>query len=925
MIKKILAATHDGLDIIRYYIPQSADVIEGKAKYFKMRSNEHTASACLKKFGDQWKITDFGDEARAVSPFEIAQQFECIPFNQTLFLLAGRYGVENRLSETINKPKIASRIATGEEKEGDFSYTVKKEPSETDLKVWGPFVKKATLEKYSYYCLESYTITKKNDKGKIKTTTFTANDDYPIFMQDCGDFQKIYKPLEPNKAYRFFSHGTIPPDYVRGLRELKKAYEKMIADASEDNDPEKKKKLPEAIICSGERDAMNCAGMGYFPLWLNSETKGLSPKLYAEIMHMVEKLYNVPDIDETGIRRSRALALEYLDIYTIELPEWLRTYRDQRGRPRKDLRDFLELRPANAEFTKLLSVAKRCRFWDVTETTKGKRSDINTVYLLYYLQCNGFSKIKDSATKLDKFVRINKYIVEEYEPAHIRDFIKNDLLRRNVDLTALNLFLNSKRTGQSLANDLFSVDIDFTKNTPTSRTLYFQNKSVVVTEEDAKEVNSDDIKTYAWDINISPHQYKKLDPAFVFVPSADVMDIGFEIKHTQSPFFCFLINASRIYWREEFEQRLSPVEEVNDRYRTDNKFTIFGPRLTKDEQGEQFLHLLNKMYVIGYLLHRYKFESKAKAVWIMENKLTEADESSGGSGKSFLINALKRIGLSSVVSLNGRAKDLTGNKHLLDRVSSGTDILLVDDAERGFDFDFFYNMITGSTTINPKNEKSIEIDYKDSPMTVFTSNFPAPKDDGSTRRRILYTVFSDYYHEKTENNDYKETRCINDDFGFDLFSINYTADQYNADINFMINCLQFYLAEKRLNCTVTPPMDNVNKRINIAKMGNVFKDWAESYFSPEGDNLNLLLIRADLFKHFKDETGVNSNRWTPQRFSKALKAFCDNAEYIEELNPKCLLNSQGRLVRKRGIVTVECVYLKQTDIPVNDRFKDDLF
>ena len=57
------------------------------------------------------------------------------------------------------------------------------------------------------------------------------------------------------------------------LKELQAAYsdyiKKLDGEIQEEPNEEKKpRKLSAAIFCSGERDALNVAGMGYFPLWL---------------------------------------------------------------------------------------------------------------------------------------------------------------------------------------------------------------------------------------------------------------------------------------------------------------------------------------------------------------------------------------------------------------------------------------------------------------------------------------------------------------------------------------------------------------------------------------------------------------------------------------------------------------------------------
>ena len=56
-------------------------------------------------------------------------------------------------------------------------------------------------------------------------------------------------------------------------------------------------------------------------------------KEYKEIMKYVDVLYNIPDLDKTGIRKGTELALTYLDIHTVWLPSWLNNYKDQRSNP----------------------------------------------------------------------------------------------------------------------------------------------------------------------------------------------------------------------------------------------------------------------------------------------------------------------------------------------------------------------------------------------------------------------------------------------------------------------------------------------------------------------------------------------------------------------------------------------------------------
>lgn len=82
-------------------------------------------------------------------------------------------------------------------------------------------------------------------------------------------------------------------------------------DPANEGKPYISQKLEEAFICSGERDALCVRALGYYPLWFNSETQKITSDEIKEIMKYVKRLYNIPDIDSTGIRKGTELALEF--------------------------------------------------------------------------------------------------------------------------------------------------------------------------------------------------------------------------------------------------------------------------------------------------------------------------------------------------------------------------------------------------------------------------------------------------------------------------------------------------------------------------------------------------------------------------------------------------------------------------------------
>lgn len=914
LLQKIHEATDGGLDIILYYYPQARGC-DRPGKKFKAR-DENTASAALKKINGVWRMTDFGESDKAMAPIDICMKEEKLDFKEALKTLAERYGIKGEGGR--KEGRIETRDAKPEEKEGNYNISCKEKPTQKELETLGPMVTEKTMQRYSYYSLEWYEIVKNRKVYRIKAT-----EEFPIFMHDCGNFKKIYKPLEQEKSHRFMILGEKTPDYINGLEELKRAYQenskKVEAEEEAEYDekktpdssrPKKTGKLPEAIICSGERDALNCAGMGYHVLWMNSESSTLKKKQYDEIMRMAEHLYNIPDIDDTGVRKGRELALQYPDILTLELPEKLKENRDWRGKPCKDLRDWIALTKSAGLFREMLKTAKPCKFWEESVTEKGRREyTINTLYTLFFLKCNGFGKITDKQNENVTFIKTEGFRVRETDPAKMKEYLKEWCKEKFINNTIMNTLINSKRISDASMRMIDESRPDFTNSTAESQLLFFNNCVAVITDEECR-TSKDGEGRKSWDKGICKHEFKRLPESFKVIFNEDGQP-ELETVNTESHYFRFLINASRIYWQKEFEERATENFQENLEWMRKNHWNIASDRLTEEEKDEQTKHLLNKMYTIGYLLHSHKSYSKAYGVWVMENKVTEEDEgmdsSSGGSGKSFMTGFLRNF--KNMETVNGRNRNMTEDRFFLDRVTEETDILLIDDADRYMDFNYFYSMITGNMVVNYKNMKSKEIEFKDSPKIVITSNFPPRGSDGSTARRILHCVFSDYYHQATEENEYRETVRISDDFGMELYNNEYKWEWWNQDYNFCIDCLQFYLQCCKRNLTMEPPMANVKKRQTLQQIGDTFKEWADLYFAKNGGNTDRVIDKKTAMASLNEET---KTKYTAKGFTNRLVKWCSVTEYVECLNPEGIQgrNAKGRIQRNVDGETRDMIYVQ---------------
>ncbi len=929
----IYKATNGGLDIIKYYYPDCVDSNGNLKKHFKVR-NERTASASVYLKNDVWRVTDFGDQSTAQSPIDITMQEENVKFAEAIAILADRYNVTtDRLQGNINKPDVRTRDAMPDEPEG-CTFELAEGFTEAQLRVMGPKVTAEVMQSLHWFAAKSITYVKDR-----KVTVKYATPTYPIFMRHCvyqdkgGEtrtFYKIYEPLNVDKGWRFSytPAGVKPKEFINGLSELIAAYNRYNeqerhaweSDPVNENKPYREKKLDEAFICSGERDALCCRALGYHPLWFNSETYQVSPHEVKQIYKYVEKLYNIPDIDETGVRKGTELALRYLDIHTVWLPQKLRTYRDNRCKPRKDLRDFCEIYPAAEDFKNLLKLAYPARFWEESWSDRQKRMtyEIDSTCLHYFLSLSGFHTLHDDNSDQPRFIQIEGCKVTPVKGRDMHSYLRAFSASRFLDKGIRNLLINSPRLGESSLAYLDEVDLDFTDSTPDSQLLFFQNETWRVTAEGigvTKGLTTDN--KFVWADKVVPHQVKVLPPFFTTKRDPDTGYYDIEVGQHDSSFFNYLINTSRMSWRRELELNLQGLTaEEQAAYREEHKFDIAGPSLTDDERWEQKQNLLSKIFAIGYIMHSYKVKSRAWALYAMDGKVGDEDQCNGRSGKSLFMESFRLF--KNTVKISGRDPRALENPHVFERVTRDTDYVFVDDCDKYLPIPRFYDLITGGMVVNPKNNRSYELDFFDSPKFSFSTNY-VPKDleEASTWGRMVYLVFSDYYHERSDNEEYSETRSVRDDFGYDLFGDTYTEAMWNADINFFAQCLQFYLSAVE-HGKVQPVMQNIIQRRQKADMGSAFEDWAYLYFDRDEGHVDTLLQRDIAYDDFISSSKLSKTFWTMQRFTKALSSFCELCPYVITLNPASMRNSSGRIIRRNEQgETKEWVYVQtKKELPI---------
>ncbi len=1000
-------AQDGGLAFILDRLPQArgTESAKGTGKKFKFREGEKTASASLKLVTEKgyWIVTDFGGDSKGMHAVALTMELDRCDFVTALHTVSAFYNVSAASATSGPRAEYNERPASKEEQDGTWKV-IPKELTEEALKTvfvtsaWQSLASKTETRmkkaieicsRYHLKLVDTYWVIK---EGKYKE--WKSTDEFPIFFFDEGDWGKIYQP-KAEKKWRFRYLGKKPARFIHGLEaaqafcvgkdltDKKNQLNEKLASGTvtqaehkslmvEIMDDESAKKLPELIMCSGGSDALNTAAMGYWVLWRNSETEELNYPEHKKIMEVCNTLYNLPDIDETGKLAGHKLALQFLDMKTIWLPERMLDQRDSEGKPRhKDLRDFLRLHSQEEpgrthnkyDFDQLVKTALPYQFWDEHQETDSDGNPkfkfgrpimkyaVNNLRLYNFLHRCGFGRLEDKAEKTKyTYIRVDKNIVKSIEPSAIKDFVNEFLESRAAVEDLRNTFYRSPHLSEGSFSNLPLLKLEFKGHAADRQYLFFENATWKITADKIEEVKQETSGKNVWESKVlqipGTPKIRIDEPYFKIVKKEDGWDI--DILNKNIPFLNFLIQTSRVHWREELEYRLDFFNSFdNDRKRQDyaerhelsvdmlklmnsyqkaenqseykkqHLFSIDGPLLKTSEIREQKLFLINRLFCIGYILHRHKFKSKPWAVFAMDNRLSEDGVANGGAGKSIVTDALQLVLANKIAKerhiemIKGRSDTINTYDFVFEGITTKTDMVLIDDVSPSMDFKVFYEPLTSDWKINRRNRGYETLMYSDSPKVWFNSNYGDKFTEGSDTRRKLVTAYSDYYHDNPHGF-YRERRTPENDFKKQLFE-DWNQEEWMTFYNLAAQCVQFFLTTG--DQKIEPPTSNITKRNLLTEMGENFLAWADVFFDEKEGKVNQLVIKDEAREDFQKSS--NFNKMTSQAFMNRLKAWA--AYRGHTLNPEELKNKDGRIVRKplNYEIVKEMIYVQTAGVAVN--------
>lgn len=867
----------------------------GKLKGFKVRDNDDTGSCHISKSkaSGKWVFTDFGDSNKGINAIDYVIEKNGKTFLEACHYLFAKYGLPvSQLQANEPKTEFTSKVT---KPEGFWKVDFYKKIEATSyLKNIIPFYTDELLQRFNFQQVKSYENVGMSAKSdKLYHRIITANDHFPIFGYNEKDFCKLYQPEAQKGHATIHKHsfvGTKPTRQIYGWDKLfaKVDIDKIdylvnklktptgrtieigddwtIIDESEKSNKDvlqelKEIKLDKVIIATGGTDGMNIASLGYDVIWFNSESEIINKNEYWLLKKICNQIYYCPDLDTTGVKQAVAMGMKFLNIKMIWLPETLKLKR------KKDVADWvrehksLPLAQVKSLFEQLLTQALPFQFW---EWNDGKCS-LNNKIMLYFLKYNGFYlnkvvlKSADSVSEIEKtrIVHIKNNVVKPVSPRQVKNYVLQWLDDNFVSIRVYNMILKSVYFSENALLSLPEIAIDTKTGDYNSQLYFFKNKVARITAEKIEAIDYASVPNLVWQNDIIDHHFELQKPFFEITKTNGAWDI--ELFRNDSNYLKVLINTSRMFWEKDADATGKDL----------NIFNITSTKLTDEENAIQKLQLINKIYVVGYLLHKYKIKQNAFFTLGVDNKNgISTKESNGRSGKSFIQECLKCF-LKNWKDKNGKLLPKENPQFIYDKVTANTDYILFDDLTEYQDYNFFFAVTTGSLEANHKGGEIHDIPFEDSPKLGGTTNFAPRNLSSSLQGRLLAYYVSDYYHQKTTDNGYAFTRQISDDFGNKtILDKHYPAEQWQNDYNLMLQCLQFYLS---VNEKIDAPIEGLLIKNLRQSIGDPLLKFFNEYFK-EDNTLNCWVHKKDVFDLYREDIGSKAK--SPQAFKENLIDYC---------------------------------------------------
>lgn len=289
---------------------------------------------------------------------------------------------------------------------------------------------------------------------------------------------------------------------------------------------------------------------------------------------------------------------------------------------------------------------------------------------------------------------------------------------------------------------------------------------------------------------------------------------------------------------------------------------------------------------IGFYAHEHRDE---EGYCVITSEKCEDPLKGGGNGKGIFWSLL---GLTT--TFKSTAADMIRTSTDLLQSWTGQKIFVMSDTDKGFNFGFFKDLITGNAVVNKKYINEEEIPIEDMPKFGASTNYSVYSKDGGEDRRNRLLEFTDFYKVHGGVRKYHGK----------MFPKDWTEEDYNDFDNVMVSCIQEYL---KSDCVIDKKDISSGGWLkqfdqNYGHLREFIEQNIENYL--EHQNIKLDKFNQDYNQFIKDNNiGI---KWicSMTKINKALKDYCqhNNIEFEAHCTIRidAVTTARGKSFKRKG-------------------------
>lgn len=431
----------------------------------------------------------------------------------------------------------------------------------------------------------------------------------------------------------------------------------------------------------------------------------------------------------------------------------------------------------------------------VKETKTGIKVSIDSSKLIDFLSEHGFKKVMVSPSNI-VFVRAEGHLLRQVSIVHVKDYLESYIKECNDTFKGAvrDIIIKGNQTylSEGALSFLPSIIPNTKRGTKDRAYLFFNNVYIEITPD-----------------QILVNDYSQLKGEHIWSESIIDRDLDIECFHNDnSP--------------SEYSTMLNNICRKED---------VWYNALT---------------CAIGYIAHDYKDKANAKAIIFCDEEIPAADDSNGGTGKSLVCEGLKYLRKTIVVDGKNFRTD---SSFIFQNIDLNTEIVVLDDVRKTFDFESLFSVITSDLTIEKKHRPPFTIPFEESPKFIITTNFTISGNGNSVDRRKHEIEFSNYYN---------KSYTPKDEFGHRLFD-----EWNNIEWTRFYKAMAVFIQKYLMNGLVKYEVRNLRTRRVVDVAGQDFFDFAQDNISPNEEYRKKDLLKAfhEQYPEFSQLKGKTFTRW----------------------------------------------------------------